>query len=131
MTSASAAERIHLCRAHDGRAGIELAGARRLPDRLWRSGVAKTDMPGDAWIRDVTPSTGLRKWFDHDPVKWAEFGRRYQAELRDAPLAVETALDWCHKGSVTPIHAAKGTRHTDALVLRDYLEARLPEEAST
>jgi uncharacterized protein YeaO (DUF488 family) len=85
-------------------------GARLLVGRLWPRGIAKTDLPLDAWLKDVTPSPALRIWFGHDPVKWAEFSTRYLAELRDNLAAVESALIWCRKGPVSLIYAAKDTR---------------------
>ena len=125
MTNASPADRIHLCRAYDARSGIQTIGARLLIDRLWPRGIAKTDLPIDAWLKDVTPSPGLRKWFGHDPAKWAEFSKRYLDDLRAEPVAVDDALNWCRKGPVTLIYGAKDTQHTHALVLRDYLVERL------
>jgi uncharacterized protein YeaO (DUF488 family) len=116
---------IHLARAYDLRDGVETQGARLLVDRLWPRGIAKGDLPLDAWLKDVTPSTGLRKWFGHDPDKWNEFARRYRAELDDEPEAVEEALEWCRKGPVTLIYGARDTEHTHALVLRDYLVEKL------
>ncbi len=130
MKSASPAERIHLCRAYDARAGVETTGARLLVDRLWPRGIAKADLPLDAWLKGLTPSTALRKWFSHDPAKWPEFSRRYLAELQGEPQAVADALDWCHKGPVTLIYGAKDTKHTHALVLRDHLAERLSQEIS-
>lgn len=122
---------IHLCRAYDARGGVETIGARLLVDRLWPRGIAKSDLPIDAWLKDITPSAELRKWFGHDPAKWAEFSRRYRAELQAEPAAVRQALDWCRKGPVTLLYGAKDTAHTHALVLRDVLEeaqnAQLPE----
>lgn len=120
---------IHLCRAYDARAGAVTVGARLLVDRLWPRGVAKGDLPIDAWLKEVAPSLALRNWFGHDPAKWADFTRRYTDELRAVPKAVDVALDWCRKGPVTLIYAAKDTHHTHALVLRDHLAMRLAQEA--
>ena len=119
---------IHICRAYDARQGVETVGARLLVDRLWPRGVAKADLPIDAWLKNVAPTTGLRKWFGHDPAKWAEFSSLYRTELRDAPLAVEEVLSWCRKGPVTLVYGAKDTQHTHALVLRDVLEDTLKNE---
>lgn len=119
---------IHLCRAYDIRAGTVPVGARLLVDRLWPRGITKADLPIDAWLKDVTPSPALRKWFGHDPAKWADFTNRYLDELRAVPKAVDVALEWCSKGPVTLIYAAKDTDHTHALVLRDHLAARLEED---
>ncbi len=131
MTKASPASRIHLCRAYDVRAGAKTFGARLLIDRLWPRGIAKADLPIDAWLKDVAPSSKLRKWFNHDPAKWDEFRTRYVAELDAISQAVDEALDWCHTGPVTLIYAAKDTEHANAPVLRDYLAARLLNEIST
>ena len=130
MTNTPPADQIHLCRAYDMRAGAETVGARLLVDRLWPRGIAKTDLPIDAWLKDVAPSPALRKWFGHDPAKWSDFVRRYLAELRGNSPAVDDALDWCRKGPVTLIYAAKDTQHTHALVLQGYLAERLSQEAT-
>ena len=130
MTKTPAADQIHLCRAYDARAGVATIGARLLVDRLWPRGIAKADLPLDAWLKNITPSTGLRKWFGHEPAKWAEFSRLYLAELRAEPLDVEVALFWCRKGPVTLIYGAKDTQHSHALVLRDHLAAKLAEEVA-
>ena len=127
MTAASAKD-IHLCRAHDIRAGVRPIGARLLVDRLWPRGIARADLLLDAWLKDAAPSPGLRVWYGHDPAKWAEFGIRYRAELRENPDAVENALAWCRKGPVSLIYAGKDTLHTHALVLRDHLAATLAKE---
>ena len=127
MTAATGSD-IHLCRAYDIRAGAVPIGARLLVDRLWPRGIAKTDLPLDAWLKDVAPSPALRVWFGHDPAKWAVFSSRYLAELHDNSWAVESALVWCRKGRVSLIYAAKDTRHTHVLVLRDHLAAALSKE---
>ena len=103
-------------------------GARLLVDRLWPRGIAKTDLPIDAWLKDVKPSPALRRWFGHDPEKWDSFSEQYLAEIHNSPPTVEIALDWCRKGPVMLIYAAKDRFHTHALVLRDYLAASLAKE---
>lgn len=113
--------RIHLCRAYDVRKGAATIGARLLVDRLWPRGIAKADLPLDAWLRDISPTTGLRKWFAHDPAKWPEFTARYRAELDSQPDAVDQALDWCRAGPVTLLYGARDIHHTHACVLRDIL----------
>lgn len=124
MTQGQKAD-IHLCRACDIRAGTVPVGARLLVDRLWPRGIAKADLPIDAWLKDVTPSPSLRKWFGHAPARWAELSDRYLDELGAVPKAVDGALEWCRTGPVTLIYAAKDTEHTHALVLRDHLVERL------
>ena len=56
-------------------------GCRILVDRIWPRGITKDDLQVDAWLKDLAPSTGLRKWFGHDPKKWDEFRKRYAKEL--------------------------------------------------
>ena len=120
---------IQLCRAHDIRAGTPTIGARLLVDRLWPRGITKADLKLDAWLKSATPSPHLREWFCHDPAKWADFTAHYRAELAAADALTE-ALDWCRKGPVTLIYAAKDTEHTHALILRDVLIETLIHEAT-
>lgn len=114
---------IRIARVHDDPESF--AGARLLVDRIWPRGIAKDALQLDEWIRDVAPSTGLRKWFAHDPEKWEEFQRRYREELAAAPEAVERCLAWCRRGPVTLLFAAKDRDHNQAVVLRDYLSNHL------
>ncbi|WP_426032618.1 DUF488 domain-containing protein [Cypionkella sp. TWP1-2-1b2] len=121
---------IHLIRAYDIRAGTPTLGARLLVDRLWPRGIAKSDLPIEAWLKSATPSPNLRKWFGHDPAKWADFTARYRAELTATPEPLAEALKWCRKGPVTLIYAARDTNHTHALILRDVLLETLTHEAN-
>ena len=117
---------IHLARVHDRDATG--AGARLLVDRLWPRGISKESLHLDEWIRDVGPSTELRKWFDHDPARFAEFSTRYRSELDSNDEAVGKLLDWCRDGPVTLLFAAHDEDHNNAVVLRDYLKARLDRD---
>jgi uncharacterized protein YeaO (DUF488 family) len=77
----------------------------------------------DEWLREVAPSTDLRRWFAHDPARWAEFKRRYSAEL-DAPAALEAVArlrSLAAEGDITLLCAAKDELHNNAVVLREYL----------
>lgn len=121
---------IQLCRAHDIRAGTPTIGARLLVDRLWPRGIAKSDLKLDAWLKSATPSPHLREWFCHDPAKWGAFTHDYRAELAATPDALTEALEWCRKGPVTLIYAARDTQHTHALILRDVLIETLTHEAT-
>jgi len=103
------------------------AGARLLVDRVWPRGIRKQDLHLDAWIKEVAPSTGLRKWFGHDPEKWDEFRARYHAELDENLDAVARCLDWCRKGPTVLLYSAKDRDHNQAIVLRDYLRAALTQ----
>jgi uncharacterized protein YeaO (DUF488 family) len=70
---------IHLKRAYAPPSPND--GARILVDRLWPRGLRKSDATIDRWLKELAPSTDLRKWFGHDPSRWDEFRRRYEAEL--------------------------------------------------
>ena len=71
---------IKLKRAYE--AASEDDGLRILVERLWPRGVSKKEAKIDLWLKDVAPGTDLRKWYGHDPARWAEFCRRYRAELK-------------------------------------------------
>lgn len=93
-----------------------------LVDRLWPRGLSKERAALDLWDKDVAPSTQLRKWFGHDPARFAEFGARYVAELDAAPDAVGRLRGICARhDTVTLLYAAKDPAVNHALVLRDYL----------
>ena len=101
-------------------------GRRVLVDRLWPRGVSKARLQLDAWIRDLAPSTELRKWFNHDPTRWDEFERRYRKELQapEQEALLSSLSEHARHGTVTLVYGARDTEHNEALVLRDVLEAR-------
>ena len=96
-------------------------GARILVDRLWPRGVSKAKAALDEWIKDVAPSTELRKWFSHDPARWAEFQRRYRAELRGQSETLARIRDLAREHVVTLVYSAHDEQHNDAVVLRAVL----------
>lgn len=99
-------------------------GERILVDRLWPRGLSKERAAVDLWLKDVAPSTELRKWFGHDPARWDEFRRRYADELDRRPEAVAELRRALEAGPATLVYGAKDTEHNDAVVLAAYLEAR-------
>jgi uncharacterized protein YeaO (DUF488 family) len=99
-------------------------GRRILVERLWPRGLKKESLAADAWVKDVAPSTELRKWFDHRVGRWEEFQQRYRNELDSNPGAWEPLLDASKRGRVTLLYSAHDTLHNGALVLRDYLIAQ-------
>jgi len=100
-------------------------GTRVLVDRVWPRGVGKEALGVDLWLRDVAPSTELRKWFGHDPEKWDEFKRRYFRELERSPEGLDELLDLARKGRVTLVFGAKDTQHNNAVALKEFIERRL------
>ncbi|MBV9299580.1 MAG: DUF488 domain-containing protein [Verrucomicrobia bacterium] len=97
-------------------------GARFLVERLWPRGMKKEALQVDAWCKNVAPSHDLRRWFNHDPVKWKEFQRRYWAELADNSEACQPLLDAAKQGNITLLYSAHDTEHNNAISLRSYLE---------
>lgn len=96
-------------------------GFRILVDRLWPRGVTKEKAALDLWLKDIAPTTELRKWFNHDPEKWKEFIKKYLVELKANEEAVSILKDYLKKGTVTLIHAAKDEAHNEALVIKDFV----------
>ncbi|MEJ2362158.1 MAG: DUF488 domain-containing protein [Gammaproteobacteria bacterium] len=96
-------------------------GERVLVDRLWPRGLTKVKARVDHWLKDVAPSTELRKWFGHDPEKWTEFKKRYRVELKNNPALSELqALS--RQGDITLVYAAKDQLHNEAVVLKQILD---------
>ena len=100
-------------------------GTRVLVDRLWPRGLRKEDAALTLWLKEIAPSPELRKWFGHDPARWAEFGRRYRAELARNDEAVARLSDLSKHGPLTLLYAAHDTAHNHALVLAAYLRDHL------
>jgi uncharacterized protein YeaO (DUF488 family) len=98
-------------------------GARVLVDRLWPRGVPKEEAKLTLWLKDIAPSDDLRRWFGHDPARFAEFSRRYRAELNVNKGAVGRIEDLMKGGPVTLLYAAHDEEHNNARVLADYLKA--------
>lgn len=121
--SARRAPRIHLKRTYDDAAPSD--GRRVLVERLWPRGMKKEALVHDAWLKEVAPSTALRKWFAHRVERWDEFVARYRAELDDNEDAWRPLLDDAKKGTLTLLYSARDEEHNGALVLRDYLLERL------
>lgn len=97
-------------------------GYRVLVDRLWPRGVSKEKAKIDLWLRDVSPSSELRKWFGHDPNKWLEFKKRFESELVNSSQNVEKLREIASLGDVTLVYGAKDEKHNNAVVIKSYLE---------
>lgn len=99
-------------------------GTRVLVDRVWPRGKTKEELHIEEWMKEIGPSTELRKWFGHDPEKWAEFRKRYFAELEKEPDLTKRLLDLARKGRLTLVYGAKDEQHNQAVALREYLERK-------
>ena len=94
-------------------------GLRVLIDRLWPRGVRRDGVRIDAWLKDLAPSSALRRWFGHDPARWSEFRRRYRAELRTQGALIEQLRQAARERPLTLLYAARDAKHNHALVLRE------------
>jgi uncharacterized protein YeaO (DUF488 family) len=99
-------------------------GWRVLVERLWPRGMKKEALAAAAWLKEVAPSTELRKWFNHRPDRWEEFQRRYWAELKDNPDGWRPIAEAGRRGTVTLLYSAHDTEHNGALALREFLAKR-------
>jgi uncharacterized protein YeaO (DUF488 family) len=96
-------------------------GYRVLIDHVWPRGVSRERATLDAWDRDLAPSDGLRKWFDHKPERFAEFRRRYRAELAEYADRLAELRKRAGGGPVTIVYAARDREHNNAVVLAELL----------
>ena len=111
---------IKIKRAYEAEAKAD--GFRVMVDRLWPRGIKKEALHIDSWLKEIAPSTALRKWFDHDPKKWPGFKREYNAELKDSPAAKHIIeLIKKHK-TVTLVYSANDEQHNNAIVIKEFLE---------
>lgn len=99
-------------------------GFRVLIDRLWPRGLSKDAAHVDLWLKELAPSTELRKWFAHDPAKWTVFRERYIAELQDQGEALSQLRARMRKARVTLLYGAKDETHNNAVVLKALLESK-------
>ncbi|HEY8742591.1 MAG TPA: DUF488 family protein [Chloroflexota bacterium] len=102
-------------------------GYRVLVERLWPRGLRKAALPLDAWEREIAPTTELRRWYGHEPDKWAEFQTRYERELHEpeAQVILDALVERAHRGKVTLLYSARDGDHSNAAVLERVLAARL------
>lgn len=119
MSSHIAAANVQLKRAYEPAAADD--GTRVLVDRLWPRGVSKDHAAVDLWLKELAPSTELRKWFDHDPARWAEFQIRYAHEVHQQPELLKQLRALALQGRVTLVYSAHDEVHNDAVALRGLL----------
>jgi len=96
-------------------------GVRILVERLWPRGLTKEKARIDLWPKEIAPSDGLRKWFGHDPAKWDDFRKRYEAELKKKKEAIERLRRKVGEGDVTFVYAARDEAHNSAVALKRFL----------
>jgi uncharacterized protein YeaO (DUF488 family) len=113
---------IEIKRIHEPASASD--GFRVLVDRIWPRGISKDRARIDLWLKDVAPSTELRRWFDHQAERWAEFRARYFRELGENREALAPLVARAKRGRVTLLYAAKEERFNNAVALREYLRGR-------
>jgi uncharacterized protein YeaO (DUF488 family) len=107
-------------------------GKRILIDRLWPRGLSKAEANIEEWVKELAPSTELRKWFGHDPARWIEFRKRYIKELSepDKKALLENISQTALRHNVTLIYSAKDTEHSDVKVLEEII-GKMMEQVHT
>jgi len=110
---------VRLKRAYEPAAATD--GSRVLIDRIWPRGVSREEAHLDEWVRELAPSGELRRWFSHDPDRFAEFRRRYRAELTAQEAKLRELRQRARQGTLTLVYAARDTEHNDAVVLAELL----------
>lgn len=95
-------------------------GIRILVDRLWPRGLSKEKAKIDIWVKDIAPSTELRKWFNHLEERWPEFKKRYADELSDKFSILKPCIEFLEQqyGTVTLVYAARDPKFNNAIVLK-------------
>lgn len=114
---------IQLKRVYDKASSED--GKRFLIERLWPRGIKKSALRTDAWLKELGPSTPLRKWFGHDPKKWNEFRHRYFKELEKHPEMWAEILQAARREKVTLIYSSHDTEHNNAVALKEFLEKKM------
>ena len=100
-------------------------GMRILVDRLWPRGLSKSKLHLDAWLKDVGPTTSLRRWFSHDPDKWLQFRARYFRELDSRPESWRPILSAARGRTVTLVYSSHDREHNNAVALKEFLQAKV------
>jgi uncharacterized protein YeaO (DUF488 family) len=116
MATKIPAANVKLKRAYESPAADD--GTRILVDRLWPRGITKKRAAIDRWLKDIAPSTELRKWFGHDPARWEEFRRRYAREVRKNSELLGQLRSLARHGPITLVYSAHDEKRNDAVELR-------------
>ena len=113
---------INIKRVYDDKSDDD--GYRVFIDRLWPRGVKKEDAHFEEWLKDLAPTTELRKWFDHDPERFDEFRKRYKKELQDHKEELEKLRNKANSEKITLLYAAKDEEMNNAVVMKEVLEEK-------
>ncbi|WP_395336915.1 DUF488 domain-containing protein [Novosphingobium sp. BL-8H] len=114
---------LHIKRVYDPPSQDD--GARILVDRIWPRGLRRDEAQLTTWMKDLAPTTALRKWFAHDPARFDEFKVRYHDELDRNGDGIAKLEAFIKEGSVTLLYGAKDAAHNNAVVLAEYIEGKL------
>jgi len=120
---------LRIKRAYDKPSATD--GVRILVDRLWPRGLTKEEVRVSRWMKELSPSDELRRWFQHDPEKWPEFRRRFLQELKPRTKELDEIAAMAKKGTLTLVFAAKDPERCNATVLKEAVEKRLDRKART
>lgn len=112
--------KIEICRVYEP--PMKKIGIWILVDRLWPRGLKKETIPFDLWLKEISPSPQLRKWFSHDPDKWIDFANKYAEELKNKPELLKDLLKKSEQAQITLFYAAKDKKHNHAKVLLRVLQ---------
>jgi len=99
-------------------------GFRILVDRLWPRGLTKEKAKVDLWLKEIAPSDQLRKWYAHDPKKWAEFKKKYSKELGQKIDLIDQIIKKTKEGDLTLLFSSKEEKLNNAVALREYIETK-------
>ncbi len=97
-------------------------GTRVLVDRVWPRGVSKEEAKLDEWMKEIAPSSNLRKWFDHKEERFEEFSEKYKSELKEKSELTQKLREMAKEKRLTLLYGAKDEKHNQATVLRDFLK---------
>jgi uncharacterized protein YeaO (DUF488 family) len=117
---------VRLKRAYEPALAVD--GYRVLIDRLWPRGVSREQARLDEWARELAPSAALRRWFGHDPARFAQFRRRYAKELAAQETKLRELRRRARAGTLTLVYGARDTEHNDAVVLAEVLHSKTLHE---
>jgi uncharacterized protein YeaO (DUF488 family) len=112
-------DNVKLKRSYDAPSAQD--GTRILVDRLWPRGISKKEAALSLWLKDIAPTTELRKWFGHDPDRWNEFRERYADEINRNSSLLAQLRSLALEGPITLVYSAHDEKHNDAVVLRDMI----------